>query len=217
MNNELDSDFFEKASHIAKSLGNSRRMQLLELLTHGEKSVERLAVSLDIGITSVSAHLQILKGAGVINSRKDGVKVYYSIADKGVSQLLDHVKNIASKIGRIDTNDALQIFGDRIISLHALMKRMDEKTCTLIDVRPQDEYETFHIPGALSVPVESVNDWAYQYDSPNALVIYCRGIYCLLSAAAMSTLSERGIECYIYTNGISEWRRAGFPVEGKAA
>ncbi|MEG1213221.1 MAG: metalloregulator ArsR/SmtB family transcription factor [Leclercia sp.] len=217
MTSELDSQFFDKASDIAKSLGNGRRMQLLELLSHGEKSVERLAVSLDIGITSVSAHLQILKNAGVVRARKDGVKVFYSIADKGVSLLLDHVKNITAKIGYPETETALHVVSEYSISLHQLINKLDAGNCVLIDVRPKDEYETFHIPGAQSVPVEDVNSWALNFNDAHEVIIYCRGIYCLLSAAAMQTLTARGITCSIYPQGISEWRRAGFPVEGAFA
>lgn len=214
MKNELDSHFFDKASDIAKSLGNSRRMQLLELLSHGEKSVERLAVSLDVGITSVSAHLQILKNSGVVNARKEGVKVFYSIADKGVSLLLDHVKNITAKIGYPEAEESLHLITENSISLRQLINKLDEDNCVLIDVRPNDEYQTFHIPGAQSVPVVDVNDWALNFMDDREVVIYCRGIYCLLSAAAMQTLQEKGINCSIYPHGISEWRRAGFPVEG---
>lgn len=214
MTSELDCHFFDKAADIAKSLGNSRRMQLLELLSHGEKSVERLAISLDIGITSVSAHLQILKNAGVVHARKEGVKVFYSIADKGVSLLLDHVKNITAKIGYPETEAALNMVSEHSISLHQLINKLDAGHCVLIDVRPNDEYQTFHIPGAHSVPVEEVNDWAFDFNEVHEVIIYCRGIYCLLSAAAMQTLTAKGITCSIYPHGISEWRRAGFPVEG---
>ena len=214
MTSELNTQFFDKASEIAKSLGNGRRMQILELLSHGEKSVERLAISLDIGITSVSAHLQILKNAGVVSARKEGVKVFYSIADKGVSQLLDHVKNITAKIGYPETDTSLLMLSEHAISLHQLIKKLDAGQSVLIDVRPNDEYETFHIPGAISVPVEEVNDWALHFRDAKEVIIYCRGIYCLLSVSAMQTLTAKGITCSIYPQGISEWRRAGFPVEG---
>lgn len=217
MKNQFDQTFFEQASTIAKSLGNGRRMQLLELLTHGEKSVERLAVSLDIGITSVSAHLQVLKHAGLLLSRREGVKIYYSIADKSVALLLDHVKNMAGDISRRDAEPAFTIPADSVITLHGLASKLNEGGCTLIDVRPTDEYASCHIPGSLSVPVEEVLSWAQQADGPRTVLIYCRGIYCLLSASAMQTLTARGFTCFIYTRGISEWRSAGFPVEGATA
>ncbi len=216
MDGELDSSYFDKAAIIAKSLGNNRRIKILELLSHGEYSVENIANSLNVGITSVSAHLQTLKNSGIIVSHKEGVKVFYKLADKSIAILLDHIKNITTKLSLPHLKDAEKATENTTIALHDLLKAIDTQTCTIIDVRPKNEYDTSHIPGALSVPVDDVSSWAGNYAGDKNVVIYCRGIYCLLSATAMRILENNGITCYIYRNGISEWRNAGFPMEQAA-
>jgi DNA-binding transcriptional ArsR family regulator len=131
MKNELDTEFFEKAADIAKSLGNGRRMQILELLSHGDKSVERIANCLDVGITSVSGHLQILKNSGIVHARKDGVKVFYSLTDKSVFVLLGHVKNITAQLDHTRSNASFPLITENSLSLSQLIVNSIKKIAPL--------------------------------------------------------------------------------------
>ncbi|TKI03061.1 ArsR/SmtB family transcription factor [Martelella alba] len=210
MNSELNNEHFEKIAEIAKAFSNGRRLQLIELLYHGEKSVELMSTILDAGITSVSAHLQILKSSGIVKSRKEGKNVFYRISDDSVMLLLDNLKKIPVHIhfGEGDTYQRLL----PNISLGEFIQRFESKDAVIVDVRPKDEFCNFHIPGAISVPIDKINEWASSYYGKTDVIVYCRGIYCILSSQAVSVLNGKGINAYIYQNGISEWRTAGLPV-----
>jgi rhodanese-related sulfurtransferase/DNA-binding transcriptional ArsR family regulator len=216
MSQPAETTYFSDIERFTKSLANARRFQVAELLSYGEKSVEAISLDTGIGITSVSSHLQILKNAGIVESRKDGVKVFYSINNISVRRVLDAIK-LASCAGlRLNERD-MAISRPSAVTLKELESLLSEGECTLIDVRPIEEFRTSHIPGALSVPISQLDEWAKSYLDNKRVVIYCRGTYCSLSYEAINKLKEKGVKADIYPNGINEWRIAGFPLEAFAA
>lgn len=214
MSLKLREDFFISVEIFAKALANARRFQLAEIISYGEKSVETLAADTGIGLTSVSSHLQILKNAGLVKTRKDGVRVYYSLTHDSVRQAIDAIKRASGE--RINEG-AVHSGSYTSLSINELQAELGLNNCILLDVRPVEEFVAFHIPGAISVPVEMITEWARGYTGNKKVVIYCRGEYCGLSQEAVSELRKKGIQAAIYSNGISEWRSAGLPLEPEAA
>ena len=211
---------FEHFAQVAKALGHAHKLEMLEILAQGERSVESLANEAGLSFANTSRHLQQLRRAGLVASRKEGLYVFYGLAGDDVIDLLRSLRRTGErKINEI-SEVVVGYFHDRdsleAVSRVELLKRSREGLVTVIDVRPSEEYDIGHIPGAFNVPLAEIEHWFE--DSPNdkEIVAYCRGEYCVLAYEAVAALREKGFRARRLEEGFPEWKVAGLPVERTA-
>lgn len=211
--------FFEQFASVAKALGHAHRLLLLELLAQGERSVEALANVAGLSIANTSRHLQHLRLAGLVASRKQGLYVFYSVAGDDVIELMGslrrsgerHIGEVNQVIsGYFNARDSLEP-----ISREELVERCKGGLVTVLDVRPIEEYESGHIPGAINVPLKDIENRIGDLPSGQEIIAYCRGPYCVLAFEAVATLREKGFGAMRLEDGYPEWKAAGLPVEAE--
>ncbi len=207
---------FAQFAVVAKTLGHAHRLELLEQLAQGERSVDVLAQRTGLSIANASQHLQQMRRAGLVGNRRDGKFVYYRLADDAVLELLAVLRRIAeqnlAEVERVvrsyfDQRDSLEP-----VSRAELMQRLRAGTVTIIDVRPEDEFALGHLPGALNIPLRGLEARLGEINRKREVVAYCRGPYCVLSYEAVATLRARGFKARRLEDGLPEWRVAGLPV-----
>jgi rhodanese-related sulfurtransferase len=208
---------FTHFAAVAKSLGHAHRLELLEQLAQGERSVEVLADRTGLSIANASQHLQHMRRAGLIGNRRDGKFVYYRLADDAVLDLLASLRRIAERnvaeVARVvrdyfESRDALEP-----VSRKDLMQRVRVGSVTVLDVRPEDEFALGHVAGAVNIPLRSLQTRLSEFDPAQEIVAYCRGPYCVLSYEAVAALRARGFKAHRLEDGFPEWKAAGLPVE----
>lgn len=212
---------YEQFSRIAKALAAPARLELLDVLLQGERSVDALARATQLSVPNASQHLQVLAGARLVDARRDGQRVLYRVADDSIEALWHALRHAAeTRLAELDSV-VRDYMGGRDdfepIKRTELVSRLKAGTVTLIDVRPVEEYQAAHIAGAASVPLERIAAFARTVPKGRSVVVYCRGPYCVLSLQAVTTLRKRGITARRLEDGVSEWRAAGLPVERNAA
>jgi rhodanese-related sulfurtransferase/predicted transcriptional regulator len=203
---------------IAKTLGHAYRLELLEQLGQGERSVEILAQKSRLSVANASQHLQHLRRAGLVTTRRDGKFVFYRLADDAVLDLLAVLGRIAERNVAEVQQVMRRYFHDRDglepISREELRKRLRAGTVTVLDVRPEDEFALGHVPSAVNIPLKSLEARLSELDLSQEIIAYCRGPYCLLSYEAVDALRARGFKVRRLQDGFPEWRAAGLPVSG---
>lgn len=209
---------YEQFARVGKITGHPKRLELLDLLCQGERSVEELAELTDLKVTTASGQLQRLRQARLVTTRRDGKYVYYGIADDSVCRLLQAVQDVAqSQLSEVsetvrthfETRDAVEP-----ISCQELRQRIDAgEQLLVVDVRPTSEYEAGHIAGATSIPLEELADRLDDLDDNLEIVAYCRGPYCVLAPQAIEQLHRAGRRARRLDVGFPEWRLAGLPTE----
>jgi rhodanese-related sulfurtransferase len=207
-------DLYEQFARIGKALASARRVELLDLLCQGERSVEALAQAAGMGVTNTSQHLQILRAARLVEARKEGTKVLYRVADEAVCRFFLELRELAR--GRLAEVDQLvrRLLDDGLdaVGREELLARMDEGAVVLIDVRPPEEFAAGHIAGAVSVPLGLLENLLDTLPAETEVVAYCRGPYCLLASQALEILRAHGLRARRLEEGFPEWRLAGLPV-----
>lgn len=207
---------FAEFAAVAKALGHAHRLELLEQLAQGERSVEVLAQKTGLSIANASQHLQHMRRAGIVSARRDGKFVHYRLVDDGVLDLLSALRRIAERHVAEVERIMRSYFHDRDslepISRAELAERMRGGTVTVLDVRPEDEFALGHVPGALNVPLHSLEARLSEFDSSIEIVAYCRGAFCILSYEAVAALRARGFNARRLEDGFPEWRSAALPV-----
>jgi len=212
---ELKTAIYNEFARVGKALGSPRRLELLDLLAQGERSVEVLANRADLGLTTASNHLQILRQAGLVSARKDGTKVYYRLAGTDVAALWAELRDVASThLAEVDRARGAYLGADDVeeVTRDELLRRLEAGDVTLIDVRPSEEYAAGHIPGALSLPLEELADRLASLPGDTTIVAYCRGSYCVLAHEAVRALTASGLHAIRLRDGMLEWRLANLPV-----
>jgi len=208
---------FTEFAAIARALGHPHRLDLLEHLAQGERSVEALTAKTGLTIANTSQHLQHLRRAGLIVGRRDGKFVLYRLADDGVLALIAALRRIAednvAEVQKIvhsyfDARDSLEP-----VSREDLLERTRSGLVTVLDVRPQDEFALGHVPGAVNIPLRELRERIAELDPKQEIVAYCRGPYCVLSYEAVALLRNQGFNARRLQDGLPEWRIAGLPVE----
>jgi rhodanese-related sulfurtransferase len=207
-------DLYEQFARIGKALASPRRVELLDLLCQGERSVEALAHAAGMGVTNTSQHLQILRAAHLVETRREGTKVLYRVADETVCRFFGALRELAR--GRLAEVDQLvhRLLDDGLEPMDRgeLVARMEQGAVVLVDVRPPEEFAAGHIPGAVSVPLGLLEDLLDTLPADTEVVAYCRGPYCLLAPQAIEILRAHGLRARRLEDGFPEWRLAGLPV-----
>ena len=207
---------FAHFATVAKSLAHAHRLELLEQLAQGERSVDTLAQKAGLSLANASQHLQQMRRAGLVAARRDGKFVLYSLADDVVLDLVSALRRIAERnvaeVQRVirsyfDQRDDLEA-----VSREELLARSRAGMVTILDVRPEDEFALGHLPGALNVPLRELEARLGELDPGQEVVAYCRGPYCVLSYEAVAALRARGFKARRLEDGLPEWRAAGLPL-----
>jgi ArsR family transcriptional regulator len=207
---------FTQFAVVAKSLAHAHRLELLEQLAQGERSVEVLADRTGLSIANASQHLQHMRRAGLVANRRDGKFIYYRLADDAVFDLLAALRGIAERnLAEVD-RVVRGYFQERDdlepVSRKELWKRLRKGAVTVLDVRPEDEFALGHVPGALNIPLRALKARLSELNRSQEIVAYCRGPYCVLSYEAVAALRARGFKVWRLEDGLPEWRSAGLPV-----
>jgi rhodanese-related sulfurtransferase/DNA-binding transcriptional ArsR family regulator len=208
---------YEAIGRVAAALGSAGRLLILEFVAQGARSVDALAAMTGLSVANTSKHLQSLRLAGLVSARKEGLRVYYSLAGDDVSLLLSALRGVAEHRAA-DVERLLRTWlahRDELEAVPApeLLERAKKGLVTVLDVRPAEEYAAGHLPGAINVPVEKLESFLSKLPKRKEVVAYCRGPYCLMSFEAVEKLRKRGFKAKRLENGFPEWRAAGLPVE----
>ena len=203
---------------VAQALGHAHRLELLEHLAQGERSVEDLSARSGLTFANTSRHLQILRRARLVNADRRGKRIIYSLAGES------EVTGLIHALGRVGERNVAEI--DRVmadyfrardaleaVSREDLIARMQDGLVTILDVRPSDEFDAGHLPGALNIPLSELADRLNELPDAREVVAYCRGPWCVLSFEAVAALRERGLQSRRLEDGFPEWKAAGLPIE----
>jgi rhodanese-related sulfurtransferase/biotin operon repressor len=210
-------DLFNEFARIAKAMSNGYRLELLELLAQGERSVEALAQVSGLSVANTSQHLQQLRSAGLVANRKEGHKVFYRLSGMDVSSLLALLREVAERrLAEVDrlVDDYLKVKDSlEPIPASELLQRAKAGLVTVLDVRPREEYQSGHLPGAVNVPLNELETHLDELDPRREVVAYCRGPHCVLAFDAVVWLREKGLSARRLQGGLPEWVLEGLPVE----
>jgi rhodanese-related sulfurtransferase/DNA-binding transcriptional ArsR family regulator len=208
---------FEQFARVGKALANQHRLELLDLLAQGERTVEDLAREAGMSVANTSRHLQELRVARLVEVRREGLYGYYRLADERVFAAWRAIRDLGEeRLAEIDRlvgtyltdRDSLDA-----VCAEELLAKIREEGVVVLDVRPEEEYRSGHIPGARSVPVERLEAYLEEIPRDREVVAYCRGPYCVFSDEAVAVLRSRGYRARRLQEGLPDWRAAGLPVE----
>ena len=207
---------YEQLARIGKSVASPQRLELLDLLNQGPRTVENLAQEAHLTVANTSRHLQVLRAARLIEAEKEGVFVRYRVADEAVVDFFRTLRILAaSRLAELD-QIVRQFFNDRDtlepVDRKALLARVRKGLVTVLDVRPTEEYRAGHIAGAISIPLAELKGRLAELPHDQDIVAYCRGPYCVLAAQAVELLQEHGFRAMRLEDGIADWRAHGLPV-----
>lgn len=213
---EAKAALFDALAEVAGALSAGRRVEMVDLLAQGERSVEEVASELCQSVANTSHHLRALARAGLVRSRKEGTRVHYRLAGPEVEHLWEALRQVAA-VGRDDLPRlAAAYLGpvDELVpmSRSVLIDRMHTGNVRVVDVRPAAEYRAGHLPGAQSVPLDRLASLLEELPSDLEVVAYCRGPFCVFAPAAVRALRAAGFKAERLEDGFPEWRRAGLPV-----
>jgi rhodanese-related sulfurtransferase len=217
----LKQQIFSQVARIGKAMSNGHRLELLEYLAQGERTVEALAKLTGLSVANTSQHLRVMRQSGLVEARKDGLYVYYSLADDEIVRLLSSMRKLAeSHLADVDRLvRAYLTVKDELepIPRRELLERARKGIVTVLDVRPPEEYASGHVPGAVNVPLKELAKRLEELPQGQEIVAYCRGPHCVLAFEAVAQLREKGYQARRLEDGFPEWREAGLPVEKTTA
>jgi rhodanese-related sulfurtransferase len=206
---------YDQFARIGKAVANPHRLELLDLLAQGERRVEELAREANLPIASASQHLQTLRQARLVETRRAGTSIYYRLAGDEVFRLWQALRDLGeTHLAEIDhltrtfLHDRAQL---EAIDAETLRRRLAEEDIVVLDVRPVEEYRAGHIDGARSIPIAELEDRLQEVPRDREIVAYCRGPYCVFSDEAVALLRARGFAARRLTVGLPDWRSAGLP------
>jgi rhodanese-related sulfurtransferase/predicted transcriptional regulator len=207
--------FYEQFARIGKALAAAGRVELLDLLCQGERSVEALARASGMTVTNTSQHLQVLRAAALVEARKEGTKVIYRLAGEDVCRFFLALGELArARLAEVDQLVRRYVDGDTFepLTRRELLERVERGDTFVLDVRPAAEYAAGHIAGAVSIPLDELQARLGELPENTEIVAYCRGPYCLLAANALALLNGHGFSARRLEDGLPEWRLAGLPI-----
>lgn len=213
----MKSAVYQQLARVAQALASDARLHLLEYLAQTERGVDELATMTGLSVANCSKHLQALRQAGLVLARKEGLRVYYSLAGDDVAVLLNSLRLVAehrvAEVERLLRTWLAHRDDMEPIPAKELLERAKKGLVTVLDVRPTEEYAAGHLPGAMSVPIGKLESYLSKLPKRKEVVAYCRGPYCLMSFEAVEKLRKRGWKARRLQDGFPEWRAAGLPVE----
>lgn len=213
---EFKDAVFQQFAKIAQAFSSPKRLEILDVLTQGERDVATLAREVGATVANTSRHLQVLKNARLVEIRKEGVRVLYRLADSMVQHCWNSLKTLAEN--RLpEVHEAvrayfLELDGMEPISLDDLLGRVERDEVVVLDVRPTEEYESGHIPGAVSIPLRELQIRLAELEPNKDVIAYCRGPYCVLAAEAVSMLRDSGRKAIRLREGLFDWQERGLEV-----
>jgi rhodanese-related sulfurtransferase len=216
-------ELFEQYARVGKALSAPTRLDLLDLLAQGERTVDALARAAGVGVSTASMHLQTLRQAGLVRTRKEGTSVHYRLAGDDVAGLYANLRDVAiAHLADADRARVAYLGGDDAgeaedVPREELLRRARSGQVVVLDVRPHHEYASGHIPGAVSIPVEELEQRLAELPADVQVVAYCRGAYCVLAYDAVRLLTRHGRSAKRLPEGMLEWRLAGMPIQSGVA
>lgn len=218
-NHQVKSELFDEFAKIGKALSSGRRIEIVDILANGERTVDALAEQLGISLANTSQHLQILREAGLVSSRKRGTFVVYRLASRSVYSFWAGLRSLATERlaaveklveAYVGSRDRLEALGrEELLSrLHSAQPPV------VLDVRPNEEFRAGHVPGAVSIPLPELERRLKELPADRQVVAYCRGPYCAFAPEAVRLLRQHGVDAHRLEDGLPEWAAAGLPLEG---
>jgi DNA-binding transcriptional ArsR family regulator/rhodanese-related sulfurtransferase len=211
---------FDRMALVGKALGNGKRLELLDLLAQAERPVDALAQATGLNLTTVSAHLQTLRQAGLVATRREGTRIHYRLAGPDVADLYVRARDVAAAhlpdvaaardayLGPVDDCEP--------VGRDELLRRLESGEITVLDVRPAVEYAAGHVPGAVNIPLDQLADRLGELPADLEVVAYCRGRFCVLAHDAARLLRRNHRHARRMRDGLLEWRLAGLPIQDAA-
>jgi len=216
-NRQFKDAIYDQFARIGKALASPKRLELLDLLSQGSKTVEALAEATGMSIANTSRHLRVLHSARLVENDRQGVHVYYRLADEAVGEFFLALRRLAERrLTEVEciTRDFLRDKGQlEPVDQGQLLQRVQEGSVTVLDVRPEDEYQSSHLPGAISVPLTRLQETLKDLPRDREIVAYCRGPYCVLAVEAVKALRSAGFQAMRLEEGVVDWKAHGLPVE----
>jgi rhodanese-related sulfurtransferase len=209
---------FDEFARVAKALSSGRRAEIVDLLANGERSVESIATEIESSVANASQHLQILRRAGLVSTRRQGTSIFYRLASPDVIALWRSLQSVASErvaeVDRLARAYTGELNGIELLTKEELAKRIRRKDDLLVlDVRPTEEYAAGHVPGAVSIPVADLKRRLKELPKNKEIVAYCRGSFCAFAPEAARYLSKKGYTTRVLDAGLPDWEAAGLPVD----
>ena len=214
---EFKNEVYGELARITKSMANPRRLEIIELLAQGEFSVEQISGQTNLSIASASQHLQVLKAAQLVEINRQGNFIYYRLANKNVFKAWKALRDLG--VERIATIEKLvrdfrkSKYDFKTVTNDELLRKLESGNVTVLDVRPESEYETGHIAHALSIPIDQLSKRLKELHKSTEIVAYCRGPFCVFADDAVALLSKAGYKVNRLEEGFPEWQLQELPVE----
>lgn len=213
---EFKDPLYAQFARIGHAVASPKRIELLDLLSQGEKTVEQLAEHSATPLKNTSAHLRVLRQARLVQTRREGTYMYYRLADEDVFRFLRGLQALGRQ-RLAEVEQVASLYFDRRddlepVTFDELRRRLRQADVTVIDVRPEEEYRAGHIPGALSIPVSQIRRRLAEIPKKREVVAYCRGRYCVYSVEAVEILRKQGYRVRRTDEGLPDWRASGLPV-----
>jgi rhodanese-related sulfurtransferase/DNA-binding transcriptional ArsR family regulator len=213
---EFKDGIFELLARVGSAFGSPKRVEIVDLLAQGERSVESIASATGMTVANTSRHLGVLRNSGLVTSRRDGLYVMYRVADESVVAGYQGLRALAeSRVAEV-RRLAEAFFGDvdgaEPIGLDEMLARSGSGDVVVVDVRPRLEYEAGHLPEAINIPLDDLSQHLSDFDTDTTIVAYCRGPYCVLAAQAVAQLRDAGLQAQRLDGGPLEWSAAGLPL-----
>lgn len=217
VNRRFKDAIYEQFSRIGKAVSSPNRLELLDILCQGERTVETLAKETGLTVANASQHLRVLRAARLVETEKMGLYVTYRLTDQTVCDFFLSMRVLAenrlAEIDQIKRQFLEGRAGMEPVNREALLDRVKEHAVTVLDVRPHEEYQAGHIPGSLSIPLEELELRLSQFSTNQEIVAYCRGPYCVLAVQAVEILRKKGFNAVRLEEGVQDWRAMGLSLE----
>lgn len=215
-NRQFKNSIYEQFSRIGKAVSNANRLELLDILCQGERSVETLAKETGLTVANVSQHLRVLRAARLVETEKQGLFVINRLADQAVCEFFYAMRVLAEKrlaeVEQIKRRFLAGRDGMDPVDGEDLLRRVKDGSVTVLDVRPEEEYHSGHVAGAISLPLEKLKQHLSDLPRNQEIVAYCRGPYCVLSVQAVELLRAKGFNAVRIEEGIQDFRTMGFTI-----
>lgn len=210
---EFKDSIFEQLARVASAFASAKRMEIIDVLAQGDRTVESVALAADMTVANASRHLRILRDAGLVAGRKKGVHVVYRVADEAVVDGYRHLRTLTemrvAEVRRLSEAFFGQVDGAEAVGFDELLARSDAGEVTVIDVRPSIEFNAGHLPGAINMPLDELSARISELDPGTEVVAYCRGPYCVMAANAVSQLRSAGLQAHRLSGGPPDWFAEG--------